>query len=266
MLNKSTFTKTLLKIMFLSIVSAILFTGCGEPQFQSRIETSYMVIKDKQYEAKKKQTKENVTIEDKGDAGNLSTNIRLQGCSNGQLQVSRIKKCNSRSCWIETVPYFVNMDPLKDIYFRKIKIHNNTDHIIYLNRTDIVLVDAAGTEHEAKTKEGLAEHIESLWACSNVKQLTNSVARLKVLGDRAKVRPGRNSEFLVPFTTTSLNIGGDWELEIIDVPTKTNEAGKVLKKVSFKMPFTIKETQIQVDYKKAGAFSQWVEIKRKALN
>jgi hypothetical protein len=266
MRRKQGITKILLKLGLTSIGLSLILTGCGKPQFQSKVYTSHQIIKDKQYDLKMKQTKQGVTIEDKGYAGNLSTNIRLQECSNGQLQTERVKKCDKNGqCWYENVPSFVNANPFNGVYVRKIKFHNNTNHILYLNRTDVVLVDAAGTEHEAKTKESLEEYIESLWACSNVKQLTNSVARLKVLGDRAKVRPGRNSEFLLPFVDTSINIAGEWQLEIIDVPTKTDEAGKVLKKVSFEIPFLVKETKTQIDYKKDGTYSPWKEINRTVL-
>ncbi len=152
MRNKFSLAKILLKIGTIGLFSTIMFTGCGEVQFQSKIYTTHQIIKDKQSKEKQKQTKYGVTIEDKGEAKNLSTPIRLQSCSNGQLQTKRVKKCSGygdrQRCFYEEIPLFVNANALNGIYFRKIKIHNNTDHILYLNRTDVVLIDGAGGEHE----------------------------------------------------------------------------------------------------------------------
>ena len=240
--------------------------SCGTyPQFKSNVYYRYSQAPFEQ--ASNKQTKESITIEDKGTAEKVIQPIKVQACEGNLLLVRIVEKV--RYTKYGQIPYkvkepvFETVDPLENVYLRRIKLHNATEHVLQLAQIDVVFVDPAGNEYEMISKELLEGFIRSNRPCPSTEAIVSALKPLKLLGGgRTKIRPKRDQDFFVAFPNLKINIPGEWRLEFHDFPTKTNEAGNIIRKTSFEFPFEVKKYKIIVEQRKDGFMDSWKEISR----
>jgi len=243
----------------------LLFAGCASgPQYKSKTITEYVLTEDSK--DRSQTTMDNVTIEDLGDAGEVVAPLKVHACRGGNLLYKKKSECNlSGRCWDVKVPAYESISLLQNAHLRKIKIHNNTEHMLVLDRADAVLVDPAGGEHSFADKGELADEIENNRPCTSTRKLVAQVKKVKLFGDTMRIRPGRNKLMYIAFPRLKIDMPGEWRLEMHNIPVETDAAGNISKAVSFEFPFLMKEIKTKFDYKKDGFFSSWVEVNRTVL-
>ncbi len=238
---------------------ATLGSGCaddGKPRFRTVVADTFAIeaVGDAS-----KQTKRSIAVEDMGEAQQVVRPMQVQACDGPHLRYAERKISRK----IKQVPVYETVDPLQGIYVRRLKIRNDTDNVMRLNRIDVVLVDAAGNDNEGMSKEILEQNIRAARPCSSTQALVNSLRSLKILGSDARIRPGRAVEMLAAFTSVDKSIVGDWTLEMNDFPVATNQAGEVIQVTSFKFPLVSKGYRTSIKYRKDSFFSPWAEVDRK---
>ena len=245
------------------LILTVMFVGnCASyPQVRTIVRDSYvleMVSDDKVV------TKENITVEDVGEAKEAIAPLQVQKCVGTQLVVKVKERKDKEGNVVERkeLPVYEDVYPLLDHYVRRLRVTNNTEHTLRLDRVDVVLIDGAGKDWEGLDKETLEQNIRAKRPCSSTGKLVESLSSLKLLGADTRVRPGRESTFLAVFKTVDKTILGDWALELIDVPVATNEAGQVTRVTSFEFPLIAKHYQTTIQQSKQSLMAPWKETGR----
>ena len=123
-------------------------------------------------------------------------------------------------------PVFEAVDPLRHLYVRRLKIRNDAEHILHLDRAETVLVDAAGNDNKGMTKGQLRRFWRAARPCPSTRRVIASLRGLKFLGSNIRILPGRVARVLVAFPRIDKRILGDWALEIHGLPVDTDNTGK----------------------------------------
>ena len=257
--RSSAHTPSLALRLALVLTVAALGGGCasdGEPRFRTVVADTFAI---EAVGGASKQTKQRITVEDMGEAQQVVRPMQVQACDGPHLRYDEKKTKSGR---IRQVPVYETVDPLQGIYVRRLKISNDTNNVMRLDRIDVVLVDAAGNDNEGMSKDVLQQNIKAARPCSSTQALVNSLRSLKILGSDARIRPGRRVEMLAAFASVDKSIVGDWTLEMNDFPVATNQAGEVTQVTSFKYPFVSKGYRTSIKYRKDSFFSPWVEVDR----
>jgi hypothetical protein len=142
----------------------------------------------------------------------------------------------------------------------ELRILNRTGHVVNLHDTVIKLMDNAGNAFDPVNLAMASAALENDVAAARTKgyeisaqgmaDLRASVNQIKFLNENARLIPDVSETFIVAFATThERTLAGlnDWlarqttlRLKIFEVPTRTNEAGAVTKRVAFEYPFSIR--------------------------
>jgi hypothetical protein len=254
-------------LMCLVLLLSLLMVSCATyPQFRSKVSYRYSQAPLKQ--AANKLTKESITIEDKGKTEKVIQPIQVQACNGEQLayrNVTKYRKTESGKVPYEVKePIYETVDPLRNVHLRRIKIYNATEHLLHLNRIDVVLVDPSGNDHEMASKMDLKGFIRSNRPCKSTYGMFSAIDSLKLI-ERGKswIRPKRAKEFLLAFPDLKINTPGVWRLQLHDIPTSSDRAGNITRKTSFEFPFQVTRYKITVEQRKDGFIKKWKEIGRK---
>ena len=83
-----------------------------------------------------------------GTAEKVIAPIRVQKCVGNKLVVTEVEKyatlpSGATMKYTDTEPVFENVDPLDNVYMRRVRIHNTTEHVLHLSMVDVVFVDPA---------------------------------------------------------------------------------------------------------------------------
>lgn len=246
---------------FVPVLTAAVFVGgCATgPQIKSVVEETFSIEASGDTS---RQTKENITVEDMGEAQQVVQPMKVQACNGPHLRYGQREVIISGKKYVKEYPVYETVDPLQGIYIRRFKIRNDTEHVLRLNRIDTVLVDAAGNDNEGITKQVLEQNIRAGRSCSSTEALVRSLRSLKLLGTDTRIRPGRVAEVLAAFPSVDKRIVGDWTLELNDFTVDTNEAGEVSRVTSFKFPLLSKGYRTTIKMRKDSLFAPWQEIDR----
>lgn len=248
----------------LVLVVALASAGCASgPQVKSIIQDSYSI---EAIEGTSRQTIGNVTIEDVGEAHEIVTPMQVQACDGPFLITRKVKKVTRKGKeYIEERPVLETVDPLQGIYVRSLKIRNDTEHTMRLNRIDAVLVDAAGNDNELMTKSALAQDLFARRPCPSTESLIENLRIIKLLGADIRIRPGRVVVLFAAFSGVDKRIIGDWTLELNEVPILMNPNGEVSRVSSFKFPLLARGYRTTIVLKSEGLFEPWEEIRRRTV-
>ena len=248
---------------------AVLMSGCAssgadEPEVRIRTVEYFSIIPSDK--ASMRQEKEQVVVEDKGEALDVVAPLQVQDCNGVRLRhTPRELTGYDDSGWPQYKggdPVYVAVDPLDGLYIRRVKISSNQEHVLRFGRLDAVLADGAGIDHNAISADILEQSIRARFPCASGNSIVASIRGLKVLGNDVRIRPGRSSELLAIFEGVDRTIEGDWTMELLDFPVATNEAGEVVRVTSFQFPLRVKKTVVTIRETKSGFWSPWVEESR----
>ena len=217
---------------FSGLISALLVSiaagGCATgPQEKTVVEETFFIetVGDTP-----RQTIGAVTIEALGEAQNIVQPMEVQACDGPRLKFRRVeRKTEEGKKYFKRHPVHETVDPFHGIYLRKLRLRNDTSHVLRLNRIDAVLLDAAGNDNELMTKAGLRHHLRASRPCQSTEALVQSLRVVKLLGADIRIRPGRATELLAAFSGVDPRIIGDWTLELNGVPVATDPAGRTLR-------------------------------------
>ena len=234
--------------------------GCETgPQYRSVVHDTYSV---EAVGGTQKQTRENITVEDLGEAQKAIQPVRVQACDGPHLLVDERRIEDSEgNVRIRRVPYYESVDPLRGIYVRRLKITNDTEYTLRLNRVDAVLVDGAGNDREGMDRETLEHAIRAERPCPSTHGLIQTLRSLKLLGADIRIRPGRTTTLLAAFSGVDKRITGDWTLELNDFPVPTNDAAE-MRVTSFEFPLVGRGYRTTIQQRKESLFAPWEEISR----
>jgi hypothetical protein len=251
-------------VLFLSL----LLISCGTyPQFRTKV--SYRYSQAPLTHESAEQTKEAITIEDIGASEKIIQPIKVQKCNGSRLAFKTVTKyrysdTGKKIPYEAREPVFETVDPLANIYLRRIRIRNTTEHVLQLTKIDVVFVDPSGNEYEMVPKEFLGNFILSNRPCTSSESIISALQPLQlILGRRTRIRPQRDQEFLLAFPNLTTNIPGEWRLELHNFPTQTDRAGNISRKTSFEFPIEVTKYKITVKQRKDGFIDRWKEIGRK---
>ena len=225
------------KRIVLVLISTATFGACAtgsEPQIKITTQETFSI---ETISGTSRQTIGNVTVKDLGEPRSIIQAVRVQACEGSLLRYGRKEtKTKEGKRFIKKYPVFENVDPFDGIYLRKLRIRNDTGHVLRLNRIDAVLLDAAGNDNELMTKSALHHDLRARRPCSSTEGLIGSLRSLKLLGSDVRIRPGRVAVLFAAFSGVDKRIVGDWTLELNEVPVVTAPSGRVLRAVSFEFP------------------------------
>lgn len=243
----------------LLIACAVLLTACaaGEPQTRVRTIDNFALVT---VEDEKAQEVDEVTIQDMGEVKELIRPVQVAACDGAHVRYNERRTRDGKLISREKV--MVTVDPLRDVYVRRLRVTNDTTNVLNLNRADAVLVDAAGNDNELADKEIITQNLISRFPCGSGRAVAGTLQKLKVLGADVRIRPGREVTFYAMFTTVDPRIVGDWTLELNDFPVETDAKGDVSKVAQFKFDLVAKGFRTTITETKMGLLSPWVETNR----
>ena len=247
---------------FMPMLLIVMFVGGCEttPQLRSIVRDTYMV---EAVSGTQRQTKENITVEDLGEAQEVVQPVEVQACQGPHLLFDKREYIDSEgNRRTRTVRVMETVYPLRGIYIRRLKITNDTEHTLRLNRVDTVLVDGAGNDREGMDKGLLEQNIRAGRPCPSTDAVLQTLSALKLLGADTRIRPGRETTLLAAFSGVDKSITGDWTLELNDFPVATNEAAEVIRVTSFQFPLEAKGYRTTIRQRKESFFAPWEEIGR----
>ncbi len=251
------------RIVPLSFLLVLAACAGGEPETKLRHIDTFAIVAAEDHQ--KKQTKDNVTIEDQGEIEDLVQPVVVQACEGAHLRFNTKRYVNARTgrVSIQKTRVMIKVDPLEGVYVRRFRITNGTPNVLRLDRADAVLVDPAGNDNELADFQILAQNIRAKLPCISGKGVVGTLRPLKILGSDVRIRPGRETTFYAMFTTVDKSILGDWTLELNDFPVRTDEVGRVAGVQRFMFPLRSKGFRTTVTLRRDGFLSPWVEIDRK---
>jgi hypothetical protein len=201
-----------------------------------------------------KQTRDGLTMEAAvTDIQSMQKDPRLS------KTVTAVKRSDSGS--VETQVGWVLLNPPAF----QVKVTNNTGHVVKMTGAVFKLIDAAGNLYDATSKDKMAaqqaDAIAGLEAqgvvlpAASKSQLNAAMRSIKLLDGNTELLPDMTETFFISFdlpvepTADAVN---KWlseqtalRLKIYEVPTQTNEAGAITKRVAFEYPVdvqTVRET------------------------
>jgi hypothetical protein len=142
----------------------------------------------------------------------------------------------------------------------ELKVRNQTGHVVRLQGTVIKLIDGSGSLYEALDRGTAEADLDSGLAAARSKgyevspsdsqELRSALSKVKFLTENGQLLPDISETFIVafslPFGQTEKEMNewfakqASFRLKVFDLPTRTNEAGAVTKRVSFEFPVTVK--------------------------
>ena len=82
-----------------------------------------------------KQTLGGVTVEDLGEQSGIVPSVRVQACKGSRLLFREVKQRDKKGkTHTKRHPVFVDVDPFRNLHVRRLKIRNDTEHVLSLNR------------------------------------------------------------------------------------------------------------------------------------
>lgn len=142
----------------------------------------------------------------------------------------------------------------------ELRIRNQTGHVVRLNGVVIKLIGPDGTSYDALDHASARAELEESIAAARARgidlsaasasELVSAQKQLKFLSENAQLLPEVSETFIVAFATpvgrTEKEVN-DWlarqssfRLKVFDIPTRTDAAGAVTKRVSFEFPVVVK--------------------------
>ncbi len=234
------------------------------PEFRDLVRYRYLISDVPQ--TSRVQRQQAVTIHDQGEALNVISPVEVQACDGRQLRYSTIEKTRKvdgkKVKYKETKPVMVKVDPLADIYLRRVQFHNGTPHTLSFASMDIVFVDPTGTDYPMASRRQLAQFMRADRPCPSTRGLIKALSSLTLLNPQQTLLPNRTRAVYLAFPDLKLTTPGRWRLELHNVPTKTNRAGGIVRRTSFTFPFDVKKYQLTVRQRKEGLFKPWREVSR----
>ena len=247
--------------LILTLLVSIAAAGCATgPEVKTVVQESFSIetVGDTS-----RQTIGAITIEDLGEARNVVHPMQVQACDGPRLKFDRVKRTTKEGKkYFKRYPVHETVDPFHGIYLRKLRLRNDTGHVLRLNRIDAVLLDAAGNDNELMTKAGLRHHLRATRPCQSTEGLVQSLRVVKLLGADIRIRPGRGAELFAAFSGVDARIVGDWTLELNGVPVATDPAGRTLRSASFTFPLLSRGYRTTILLRREKLFEPWKEIYR----
>ena len=244
------------------VLPVLLLFGCATgPQTQVLVRDSFVM---EAVDGTSKQTLGGVTAEDLGEQADVVPPVRVQACKGSRLLFREVKQRDKKGkTHTKRRPVFVEVDPFRNLHVRRLKIRNDTEHVLSLKRIEAVFVDAAGNDNEGMTRATLRRYLRSARPCPSTRAVVASLRSLKFLGSNIRLRPGRVTQVLAVFSGIDRRILGDWTLELHGVPVETDPAGRVSRVASLSFPFRTRGYRTTVERRKETTFGPWQELSRK---
>ena len=197
----------------IALIGLLGLSACGSyPIYKT--STQYLYPQKQIDSLPNKITKQSITIEDKGTAADIISPVTVQACNGNLLLTKTVTKRNSAGYKYDTqVPVFESVDPLSNVYVRRIKINNTTEHLLHLSQIDITLVDPAGNEHEMASKELLREYILGKRPCASTRAVVAALMPIKTIGGEAQefAQNGTTNFLLLsPACKFRFRVSGGW--------------------------------------------------------
>ena len=245
-------------------IVALAAAGCASgPETRTIIQETFSI---EAIEGTSRQIIGNVTVEDLGEAQQIIPPMEVQACDGPFLLVREVtRKTNEGEKYIEEYPVLETVDPFQGIYVRRLKIGNDTEHTMRLDRIDAVMVDAAGNDNELMTKSALRMDILAKRPCPSTQGLIEYLRSVKLLGADIRIRPGRSTVLFAAFSGVDKRVTGDWTLELNEVPVATDPAGEIVRIASFEFPLQAKGYRTITIQRREGWLEPWVEIQRRTI-
>ncbi len=244
-----------LKRLLLILIPALIVGGCvgaSGPQIKTVVRDSFSIETIGETSI---QRVGNLTVEDLGEAKNVIQPVRVQACDGSYLKYGRKeRKTRNGKRYVRRYPVFETVDPLQGIYVRKLRIRNDTGHVLRLNRIDAVLSDAAGNDNALFTRSALRHSLFATRPCSSTEGVVESLRGVKLLGTNIRIRPGRAAELFAAFSGVDPRIVGDWTLELYDVPVATDPNGRVSHAASIEFPLLARGFRTTVTMRREKLF------------
>ena len=245
----------LISVLLVSIAAGGCATG---PQEKTVVQETFFIetVGDTS-----RQTIEDVTIEDLGEARNVVQPMKVQACDGPRLKFRRMERTTKEGKkHFKRYPVHEIVDPLHGFHLRKLRLRNDTGHVLRLNRIDAVLLDAAGNDNELMTRAGLRHHLRASRPCQSTEELVRSLRVVKLLGADIRIRPGRVAELFAAFSSVDPRIVGDWTLELNGVPVSTDPAGRTLRSATFAFPLLSRGYRTTTLLRRERLFEPWKEL------
>lgn len=243
------------------VLATVLLSGCKAGPLTRVVVDEHFSIEP--VGDSSKQTRGSVTVEDLGEPADIAAPVRVQACKGRRLQFVRVKSVGPKGkIRIRRRPVYEEVNPLEGLYVRRLKIRNDSGHILSLNRIEAVLVDAAGNDNEGLSRAMAGRFLLRARPCPSTRGIVASLRSLKFLGSNIRLRPGRVTRVFVAFSGIDKRIPGDWYLELHGFPVRTDPAGKVSRVASFNFPLVSRGYRTTVEMRKDTAFGPWKTIKR----
>ncbi len=138
----------------------------------------------------RKQEKSNVITADQGEVENLIQPVRVQDCIGAHYLYEETQyKDSSGQIRIRRTPVMADVGPLQGVYFRRLRVTNNTSNVLRLNRADAVMVDATGNDSEMADFQILAQNIKVSLPCPSGDAVARTLSPFKILGARLRFMP-----------------------------------------------------------------------------
>ena len=248
-------------LLLIAMLSILFLAGCATgPQTQFVVQETFSI--EASGDASK-QTKGSITAEDLGELADIIPPVRVQACKGPFPQFHTVKVIDAEgNTRTKRRPVFEEVDPFRDLYVRRLRIRNDSGHVLSLNRTEAVLADAAGNDHAGMTTAVLQHFLRASRPCPSTDYVIASLRGLKFLGNNIRLRPGRVAQVLVAFAGVDKRILGDWMLELHGFPVNTDQAGMVSRVASFEFPLISRGYRVTIELRKETTFGPWNEINR----
>ena len=245
------------------LLSALAIGGCvteSEPRFKTVVHESFSI---EPVDRTSRLRLGDVTIDDLGEVNDVVPPLRVQACDGPHLKFThRERKTKDGKKVVRKHPVFETVDPFEGAYVRRLKIRNDTRHVLHLNRVDAVLLDAAGNDNEMMTKLELRHGLRAMRPCPSTRGIIDSMRGVKLLGANMRIRPGRAEDVFVAFTGVDQRILGAWSLELHDVPVLFHPGGRVRRVESFRFPLLARGFRTTITLRKEGLLDPWSETHR----
>ena len=219
-------------------LSALLLAGCAtqQPETKVVVEEHFAIepVGDTSVQARA-----DFTVEDLGEALHVVEPVRVQACEGRRLKFVRVKAKGDGGTGepqFRYRPVYEEVDPFEGLYVRRLKIRNDSAHVLSLRRIGAVLEDAAGNDNENLTRATIGRVLHRSRPCRSTHGVVDSLRGVKLIGSKIRLRHGRSAQAHVAFSGVDRTILGDWSLEVQGFPVETHETGNVSRAISFVFP------------------------------
>ena len=264
-------------------LAAVLLPACmaGGPQSKTVVTDRFAL---EPAGGSSTRTRGDVSVEDAGEATGVSAPVRVQACRGGRLEYRKVRRREKTGYrWVESKdkkgkarrkrvaeyetvterrPVHETVDPLAGLHIRELAVHNDSAHVLPLNRVHAVMVDAAGNDNESLSKPAIRDGFLRARPCPSSDGALSGLRGLKLLGGNIRVLPGRTARLLVAFSGIDKRILGDWALELHGFPVATDAAGRVSRVASFSFPLVARGWRETVEMHRESLFAPWTAGRR----